>query len=279
MGLQLDAFASKLSLEYKYIVNTKIVFHLSLFLGLATGIGTPLQAASEVQGAAYYSSSPGVAPKVYVCRKMEPVDGFIMPVELEDGAKISMDIRAIYALVDYNKVGLANVRNPADLKKLQDDQARLEKMAKDFPAMESWVRPKAKELAGEIALYEKGQRKMEGRWFTAEEIKNREEVAKAKEELAKLKTLSNSSTASLGAVTTKQGKTYSNFEVTKVDDTSVAIRHASGIARIPYKDMPEDLTVFPEAVRNQIQEKKKAWEAAQEIEDAGSKAEVSESKP
>jgi hypothetical protein len=202
-----------------------------------------------------------------------------MPVELEDGVKMNMDIRAVYALVDYNKVGLEDVRNPADLKKLQDDQAKLEKTAKDFPAMDPWARPKAKELAKEIALYEKGQRKMEGQWLTAEEIRAREETAKAREELAKLKSLSNSNTASMGAVTTKQGKTYSNFEVTKVDDASIAIRHASGIARIPYKDMPEDLTVFPESVRNQIQEKKEAWEAAQQKAEDASKAEVSGSKP
>jgi hypothetical protein len=249
-------------------VNTKIIFSL-VFLGFFGSSMVQGQAATGAQGVVLYSESPGVAPKVYVCRKIEPVDGFLMPVELENGVKLSMDIRSVYALVDYNKLGSAEINDVKEFKKLEEDLAKLEKTGKDFPVLADWVKPKVKELRSEAALYEKGNRKQGGHWMTPEEIKTREQQAKAKEDLAKLKAMAGSATGSLGSLTTKQGKTYADFEVTKVDESSVVIRHASGIARIAYRDMPDDLAVFPDAVRQEIRQKKEAWEAAQGVSSPG----------
>ena len=122
-----------------------------------------------------------------------------------------------------------------DLKTLQATESTLESIGQEYPAIRSFVQQQIDLLKDDIGKLSSGQSLLNGKWMTREEAN-----AQAPPAIG-----GGSQTCTF---TTKDGKKYVNAKAT-VGDTGLSILTSDGGTTIPFDQLPDDLSNFPDKIR------------------------------
>jgi tetratricopeptide (TPR) repeat protein/sugar lactone lactonase YvrE len=125
-----------------------------------------------------------------------------------------------------------------DLKSLQDSQSTLESIARVYPPTQSLIQPQIDLLKDDITKLSSGQSLVDGKWMSKEEANTQKTPVIGEND--KPVTFS-----------TKDGKKYINAKVS-ITDTGLSVLTSDGGASVPFDQLPDDLSAFPQKLQAQI---------------------------
>ncbi len=154
-----------------------------------------------------------------------------------------------------------NLDTSTGLKTVQDSESTLESLVHDYPAIQSLVQPQIDRLKDDITKLSAGQSLQDGTWLAQGQAARQGPPTIG----GGPKTLT---------FTTKDGKKYVNARV-DVTDTGISVLTADGGTTIPFDQLPDDLSGFPESVRKLVDQKRQAAVAEASISASDTQAQNS----
>ncbi len=137
----------------------------------------------------------------------------------------------------------SNLDATNNLKSIQDGEKTLESVAHEYPAIQPLIQPQIDVLKDDITKLSEGQCLADGKWMSQQEAATKNTVPVVGE-INKPVTF-----------TTKDGKKYVNATVS-ITDTGLSVLTLDGGASVPFDQLPDDLSAFPDAVRKAIIQKR-----------------------
>jgi hypothetical protein len=202
---------------------------LSAFRGLLIiGFLAGAAAAAEPEQLGHvftYKSPGGFKFEVRKVRELERVEGFYT-ARLFNGTTERFDAFNVGGVVDLRQLTSAEFRQAADLAEAKALEQRTAAVIKHHPLLAPHVAPHLARLRADIARAERGERKIEGRWMTAQQVAE----MNAGEQ----------STVKRGVLKLRNGTSYRDVEIVSVNKQELRIMHADGAAKIPMHLVPED---------------------------------------
>jgi hypothetical protein len=140
------------------------------------------------------------------------------------------------------------ISTPEDLSAIRSAKDTLDDIQAHYPQAKEPLQPEVDVLNSDLSRYEQHQVFVNGKWTAADEAT----AAQAPPGGGNSKT----------TFTAKNGKVYSNVTVF-VTDVGVSVLTEEGGTTIPFDQLPDDITVFPKSVADQILACRKRSEASQ----------------
>jgi hypothetical protein len=134
-------------------------------------------------------------------------------------------------------ISFPHIVDPQDAKAIKENRDYLQDIVSRFPQSKDLLQPQVDVLTDDLSRYDQHQVFVNGQWMTQEEA--------AKLNPAKLPS------KRYVSFTTKDGKKYDNVEV-MVTGQRLSVLTSSGGASVPFDQLPDDLSIFPAAVQQQI---------------------------
>jgi hypothetical protein len=183
-------------------------------------------AAAEEPGHVFtYKVPGGFKFEVRKVRTLERVEGFYI-ARLFSGTTERFDAFNVGATVDLGALQLSNLRQTDDIAQAKAVEQRTAVVIKQHPALAPSVAPYLTTLRADIARAERGERKFDGQWLTAEQVA---------EKYAREQT-----TVKRGELKLRNGTSYRDVEVVSVNKQELRIMHSDGAAKIPMHLVPEE---------------------------------------
>lgn len=171
-----------------------------------------------------YKVPGGFKFEVRKVRTLERVEGFYV-ARLFSGKTERFDAFSVGGTVDLGALQLANLRQGDDLAQAKIMEQRTAAVIKQHPLLAPQVAPYLSTLRADIARAERGERKLDGQWLTAEQVAEKY----AREQ----------GTVKRGELKLRNGTSYRDVEVVSVNQQELRIMHADGAAKIPMSLVPE----------------------------------------
>jgi hypothetical protein len=250
------------------------VFLFSLVLGLARADDTPVSPVPK--GVIILNATAGNDAAAVAFASIEWTNPFGGTVVDGVGAKTGFTNEAIGKIIYFDQVFYDQLdKNPAwidwraglqsrefvvrqnapgvltrgDLQTLQTDEAAMEDLSQRYPLAAPLLAPQETLLKDEIGKLAGGQVWQNGKWLTQQEADATSAVPVVGD------------AANTVTFTSKDGRKFANAKAT-VTDTGLSVLTSDGGASVAFNQLPDDLSVFPKKLQDQIAAGKHALAAA-----------------
>lgn len=196
-----------------------------LFLGGIFSLCLAITAWAEPGFIVVIKDTSGGAPTLRKVQKLERKGGFYV-LQSAGKAPERFDAMNIGAAIDLSAFEPTTFDDPEDIQRAKAIDTATDASAKRYPQFAAQLAPYQAQLRREIERAERGEKKIDGKWLSPQEIAT---VYKGKK-----------STVNRGTLYLKNGTSYENVEILSATPQELRILHANGAATIPLDQVPEE---------------------------------------
>ncbi len=187
-------------------------------------LGMPWAAFGAEAGFIFIYNDP-LGPEVRKVRKLERVEGFYVARSFSGGTE-RVDAFRVWAVIDLASLQPTQFDSGDDLANARALELRTKTAVQQNPLLARHLTAPLAQLRTEIERAERGEKKIEGKWLTAEQVAA---LRKGQQ-----------STITRGTLRLRNGTTYRDVEIVSVNPQELRIFHADGAAQVPMQQVPEE---------------------------------------
>ncbi len=156
-------------------------------------------------------------------------EGFFIPITTKDGQLLKVQQDFIFDVNYLSEISPKNIQTVGDITKLDSKIKQIGDLQKKYPRYSESLDVYIDQIRNDITTFRAGKRKIDGKWFSADEVA-----------MIELKKQSAPNEDEGKKVTTRDGKVYSGVTSLEVRNHAVVVIYKSGIVRIPLDNISDE---------------------------------------